>query len=181
MLTQAADVEAHGLAPSERAVRGVREAEACALCGAPELDRLASAATTLAWLSRYEPQDAVALRVSLETPETAWRWEDFRSRAATDSRLEPAYPWQDDWTSEILAEIAGTDLETIALEELLLPICDRCFNADIAPARMAFAIRHAYVAFKFDGNEAAAMAQPVWPSIERLADIISSAERLRTA
>jgi hypothetical protein len=181
MLTAVADVEAYGVAPSERAVHDVREAEACALCGAPELDRLASVATTLAWLSRYEPQDAAALRVSLETPESTWRWEDFRSRAATDSQLEPAYPWQDEWTGEILAEIAGTELEAIAIEELLLPICDRCFNADIAPARIAFAIRRAYVAFKFEGNEAAAMAQPAWPSIERLSNVISSAERLRTA
>ncbi len=181
MLTQIADVEAYGVAPSERAVRNVREAEVCALCGAPELDRLASVATTLAWLSRYEPQDAAALRLSLGAPETTWRWEDFRSRAATDSQLEAAYPWQAEWTDEILAGIAGTELEAIAIEELLLPICDHCFNADIAPTRIAFAIRRAYVAFKFDGNEAAAMAQPLWPSIERLSEIISSAERLRTA
>jgi hypothetical protein len=181
MLTSLADVEAYGVAPSERAVHDAREAEACALCGAPELDRLASVATTLAWLSRYEPQDSAALRLSLETPESTWRWEDFRSRAATDSQLEPAYPWRVEWTGEILAEVAGTDLEAIALEELLLPLCDRCFNADIAPARMAFAIRRAYVASKFDGNEAAAMAQSMWSSIERLSDIISSAERLRTA
>lgn len=186
MLTEVADVVAFGLMPSERAYSAVRDASACVVCEAPELDRRASVAATLDWLTHYEPQTASALRELLESVDgsevpLAGRWEDFRSRAAADSRLDPIYPWPSEWTDAILGEIAGTDLEAIAVEELLFPVCGRCFNDDFAPANAASVLRAGYARFKFEGNDGVAAVQPVWSAIERIATVIATAELLRSA
>ncbi len=186
MLTEVADVVAFGLIPSERAYSAVREATTCVVCEAPELDRRASVATTLDWLARYEPETATALRALLQVPVAGdearlERWEDYRSRAAADSRLDPIYPWPAEWTEAILAELAATDLDAIAVEELLFPVCGRCFNDEFAPALAASVLRAGYARFKFDGNAGAATVQPVWPAIERIATVIETAELLRSA
>ena len=181
MLTDVSDLASDEVVPTERAFAQVAEADDCALCGAPELQRLASAATTLDWLLRYDPESATAMRVAIEGAGPAIdRWEDVRSRTATDSRIRAAYPWPNEWLAAILGEVLGSELEPIAIDAFLLPICERCFDLE-GDAGMTEAIRNAYVRFAFDGNEAAARAQPVWPAVERFLAFLAKVERARAA
>jgi hypothetical protein len=147
MLAEDSDIASYRLFPSERAYDAVWEADACALCGAPELDRAASEHATFEWLGRH---DAAFVRGDFEAEASEGEpfpgrsgsaapksWEDMRSRAANDSRLAAAYPWQHESTEAVLDGVIDSELERIAVDELLFPVCGRCFAVDEPIAAIA--------------------------------------------
>jgi hypothetical protein len=179
MLAEDSDLASHRIYPSERAYDAVWDADACVLCGAPELDRAASERATLEWLERYDAALAGAPYGGNAGTELPKSWEDVRSRAAIDSQLGAAYPWQLDATDAIVAEVVDTELERIAFDEFLFPICGRC-SANDEPVATAV-MRRAYVDFKFDGNPAAAAAQRQWRLVEHFLDVIARIAQPRSA
>jgi hypothetical protein len=175
MLAEDSDLASYRIYPSERAYDAVWEAEACALCGAPELEHTASERATFEWIERYDP----VLAGTYGDSEAGGGWEAMRSRVTNDSRLAAVYPWQLEATDAIVAEVIDTELERIAFDEYLFAVCGRC-SANGDPVATAV-MRRAYVDFKFDGNPAAAAAQRNWRLVEQFLDVVARIARPRSA
>lgn len=164
----------------------------CALCGSMPLPARASQAETLQWLHRHDQEGAAQMLAAVEdsgehegfagrsaSEEQPPDWRDVRSGAVSDSRLTIALPLPEHMLEPIVARFDEA-LEQFMPDAFSVPVCQRCLVERRPDDRIVPTLLEAYVNVHFDGNRAAAQAQPAWPLVQRftaLVDLIVARNR----
>ncbi len=162
----------------------LEEETPCAVCGSTPLPPRASQGATLQWLQRHDLDAATRMLAAIEyrgePDDFAGRsfrekqppdWHEFRSRAVNDSRLTIALPVPDDMLELLVAQFDEA-LEQFVPDAFSVPVCQRCLVATWEDDRIVPMLIETYVHLHFDGNLAAARAQPAWPLAERFTALI---------
>jgi len=164
MYADPGELASYGLVIGAAAALRARDSEVCAQCGAPPLGARVSAEVTLEWLRTYHA-------------ELATESGDELRRLAWDSRLECTIPIPERLLPR-LVERLDDELREFAEDQFVFAICGLCRNAPDAPAdALPASLLERYVREHFDGNSAAAAAQPAWPLAQAFVGLIAAEAR----
>lgn len=187
MLADHADLIEFGINLSPEAVARAEEFDTCAVCRAPELPHGSSQAVVMEWLERFDPEEAQRLRKgiigesvgersggAIDSPLTDSYVITSRAFAGSKLRLGVAVPitilegaiCSGNWT-----------FDEFLPENHLELICDRCSHSLTLVEEVAPRFFRIYVNRRFDGNEAAALAQPSASTVRNLVALIESVAR----
>jgi hypothetical protein len=170
MYADLGELAAYGFTIGDAAALRAREAETCAACGAPPLEPRASESTVYEWLQRYHPELGALFAGSPA-------YEEELRRVAWDSRLECTIPIPERLLPRV-ADRLDDELREFAADRFAFAICGLCRNAPDVPSDALPATQlERYVRVHFEGNAAAAAAQPVWPQAQAFAATIASESR----
>lgn len=182
MLADVSDLRDYGLEPSDAAMSEVAALDRCCLCHAPQLDRGASQATTLAWLDAYAPEESLrmresAIRESQELEAFDYSWQSVRTRVSIDSELWPGYAVPVELLELVVARLDPT-LAAFAPDAFLAMICGRCAAESTPADGLAARLIGVFVAVQAQGNERVARMQRSWVLVQRFAAILDDAARV---